>query len=643
MSKTEFQALRIELIRPGPTHGQPLSKLTPYVVVFNQTTTETVQFPLEHWELLHLLAPLRPQEGCPQGLPAVQLLGERMRQWLNTISSLRGRLQTRDNEWTHIRLVCSCHEIASLPLEATHDLGEHVQPLLLDSSHPVILTRESPRAGRIAINWSRSPRVLFIAAAPEGLAPVPLRAHALALVNALKPYCIAKSASDSAGRNLQDMLTQLPSASLEQIKQTCRQADPPFTHVHILAHGVHDSVQGERQYRLALHDDGHSKKQRLVQGKELADALAAALPDRAGTRPLWVSLLTCRGADPGSMVLPTASLAQTLHDAGVAWVLASQLPLTMRGSVRLADAIYPGLFRGEDPRRLLYEARQDLHQDPLSGPDWLSVTAYATFPPDFEEQLQDTQLKRIREELAILFNRAEKLRGDRSLSNMASDGEWGQITDRARDLNQQVGGLVRVNRELSRNARNLLHEIRGSYARNAAFWFCEIGSAEWKDTLRAALHIYTEAATQWPEDAWYRVHRISLQVMLGDPVDAVEFVAAYHATQQQIRAEDRETRGWGLADAIELHLLAAMLKQPTINALLSDARKTQASPKTQDPSLAQSIAYAKQLAQDSPPNSDPIKKIRRKLDRYSKVETLRKHRGRLPEAIEDLKNELPSG
>jgi hypothetical protein len=70
----------------------------------------------------------------------------------------------------------------------------------------------------------------------------------------------------------------------------------------------------------------------------------------------------------------------------IPYVLASQFPLTAAGSV------YPRLFCGDDPRCTLYDLRRSLADKHPDAHDWASLVAYARFPENLDDQLEDVRL-----------------------------------------------------------------------------------------------------------------------------------------------------------------------------------------------------------------------------------------------------------
>ena len=138
---------------------------------------------------------------------------------------------------------------------------------------------------------------------------------------------------------------------------------------------------GTESYGLVLRDeDGVAD---VVSGERFVSAIT-----RVGHRPTVVTIASCDSGNVGSVVIPGASFAHALHQAGVPLVVASQFPLSMEGSVPLAARLYEGLLWGEHPLRVLQQARAELHaRYNTNWHDWASLVVYEALPPALDEQL----------------------------------------------------------------------------------------------------------------------------------------------------------------------------------------------------------------------------------------------------------------
>lgn len=397
----------LELVRSGPAHNQLLSPLTPYIALCGGDSPVSVHLPFEHHQLLLRLQRLRyelqgsneAQHAQRQGelLDIGRLLGD----VLGTIPALLAELsraRCQGGQLVHLRLSLSASELGMVPFEAAISPAGFPgsgSPLFLQSNTPVAVTREIRRGRLLPLNWNRPPRILFAFASPPEFPAVPADAHLEALYAALAPWL--KDRDDEQGwlEEIKKSLTILRDASLQDIRDACRQQH--FTHVHILAHGAPITSAGDQRYGIMLcrHDDKSQWK--CVDGDSLAFTLTGKdAVGNDGHIPTLVSLSTCDSGNLGSPLTPGGSIAHALHAAGIPWVIASQFPLWMSASTIATRELFGGILNGEDPRWVLYGLRQKLRTDCPDTHDWASIVAYATLPDNFAQQVQrfrDEQMK----------------------------------------------------------------------------------------------------------------------------------------------------------------------------------------------------------------------------------------------------------
>ena len=205
-----MRTITLELVRHGPAHNQLLSPLTQYLALCENHPAVTLQLPLEHNQMLYRLSALAYR------------MGKEPREFqLRDTAQLAGRAagahpgpdcrheppRRRDradgsgqnvngDRATHLRLVLSASELALLPFElAVAPIGfpGAGQPLLLQSVHPVAITRETRRVAEEQVVWPERTRVLFVVASPPELPPPPAAAHLLALRRTLEPWIGTRS------------------------------------------------------------------------------------------------------------------------------------------------------------------------------------------------------------------------------------------------------------------------------------------------------------------------------------------------------------------------------------------------------------------------------------------------------------------
>src|SRR5262249_44076007 len=139
----------------------------------------------------------------------------------------------------HLRLSVTAFELGMVPFEMTIAPDGYPgsgSPLCLQTELPVCMTREIRRGQPLTVNWNRKPRILFAFASPEGFPAVPAQPHLQALRRAIDPWVRRGDTPEENLRNVKEVLTVLPDASIEKIRQCCMEKE--YTHIHILAHGA---------------------------------------------------------------------------------------------------------------------------------------------------------------------------------------------------------------------------------------------------------------------------------------------------------------------------------------------------------------------------------------------------------------------
>jgi hypothetical protein len=104
---------------------------------------------------------------------------------------------------THLRLVISASELSLIPFElalAPSGFPGAGQSLLLQSQHPLCLTRETRRVAEQGIEWPKAPKILFVAAAPPEVGPIPVEAHLLALRKLIDRWWVTRRTMPSTKR-----------------------------------------------------------------------------------------------------------------------------------------------------------------------------------------------------------------------------------------------------------------------------------------------------------------------------------------------------------------------------------------------------------------------------------------------------------
>ena len=433
LGPNKISSVKLELLRTGPAHNQLLSPLTPYIALCGEDGPVTLNIPFEHHQLLMRLARLR-YEGTID--PAVDKqrqfeirdIGEVIGNVFSQVPAMLTELSNASNEnkaLVHLSLVISALELGMIPFEAAVSPNGYPgsgSPLFLQVRTPITITREIRRGNSVAVNWNRTPRILFAYAAPGGLY-VPALTHLQALREAIEPWIKIIDDKKERVAEVKKMLTILPNASVEKIRKECAKSE--YTHVHILAHGDTLLNAGVQRYGIALCNDTNSEQKDVVDGERLAIVLTSR--DASGAtryQPTVVTLATCDSGTTESVLVPGGSIAHELNAAGIPWVIASQFPLWMKPSAIAVEVLYTGLLNGSDPRWVLYDLRQRLRTDSPSTHDWASIVAYSTIPPDFEAQVNVFRDNQMRSKINIKFARIDDLVGANDETDNEKRKKW---------------------------------------------------------------------------------------------------------------------------------------------------------------------------------------------------------------------------
>jgi hypothetical protein len=576
----DIQTVRLELLRYGTTHNQLLSPLTPYIALCGSDGPVTVTIPLEHRQLMNRLERLRYMtDGAhiseTQRQGELNELGALVASVLAHLPALNPQVDAasprgREKTLVHLQLVVWGSELALVPFEiATSPAGfpGAGQPLLTQSDVPVALTREVRRARPHPVEWDRAPRVLFAWAEPPGAPRVPVREHLRALRRALEPWIPWRATPEQRVAEVQQRLTVLHNATLDDIRHACTMHS--FTHVHILAHGVEHTEVGERRYGIALNRDRQQPAADVVSGKALAQALRVRLHDGSSeSRPTAVTLATCDSGGVGSPLTPGGSIAHDLHDSGVPWVIASQLPMTVAGSVQLTDGWYSRVLRGDDPRWVVHDLRRRLMSDPRTKHDWASLVVYAVTPPDLDAQVTVFRSRQTKASVDVLFDKAERMSEEQvspvdiepvkkvfleirqMLKRWREEAPIGDTPDARRERAERIGVSAAAEKRIALLLREHgpVGEERSQAEREAA------------DAMAWACDFYHKAFLQDWTNHWVLTQFLSLNavfanrgaegVALGD-----WWTVARSLALQQCRDTDAVSKAWAFATLAEIELL----------------------------------------------------------------------------------------
>lgn len=584
-----MRTITLELLRHGPANNQLLSPLTPYLAICENHGAVTMHMPFEHNQFLHRLDALSYKVSEEARQFQLKDTAAVMRELLASIPGLTAETNKKNDgldALTHLRLVLSASELALLPFElalspdGVPGSGQH---LLLQPQAPICITRESRRVPDANSGWStRRPRILFAAAAPDGVSSIPVDAHLLCLRAAIDPWVryFDPDNTDARRAEVDRHLVFMPNASVGSIEEAC--ATGNFTHVHILAHGV-ERVEGyDKRFFLALHKSRTSPEIDYVDGVRLAGAVrpvSRSVPYGLA-RPNLVSLASCNSGNGGSVAGAGGSLAHALHEAGVEMVVAGQFPFSFPGSVRLVEILFEGLLWGADPRHVVYDLRRRLFGQFPSKHDWASLVTYLSVPEQFDRENSECRINQASKSFNVALEYADewilrkstkKLRRSRDAKLQRAESSNSELEDNAR---RRIALAKSKLQELliafpSEAAR--IHELLGSAGkREAEIQFKNFNRDECLKLLAGARDHYWSAFGKNATQHWALVQYISIDLLLrsvSSDKDIVGFntqdcrklwSCAHAMASSRISSHITTERCWAINSLVELHLLATL-------------------------------------------------------------------------------------
>ncbi len=605
-------AITFELLRGGPPHNQLISPITDYLALCGDASPHVLRLPFEHRDLIDRLSRLRyTRLGGTDGERAAEIhrLGRDMGAVLGSVpafaSELSG-LRADGDEIVTVRLVLAGNELSLLPWEVAHipaGLPGAGLPLLLNPGAPVSLIREVRGASRRRFQWDTEPRILFIAADASEFPAGTVRAHLLALYRSLERWAYRDWMRN--GWQVDYPIEVIERASIEKIRNKCLEKD--FTHVHVLAHGQPLKEGSEQRFGVRLHHSKASGQMEIITGEQLAQTLRVGCGARDASDPVFVCLATCDSANLGSVEVPGGgSVAHELHQYGIPWVVASQLPLTVGGSVVLADDLYHHLLRGEDPRKTLQCLRSHLSARFADRHDWGALVVYASTPSEFGRQVEAFRDRTIRAnrywayslvDLLILKEISERTQGtDKDPFKGLPEAFWSDVPtpERARAAVEEVCNAFETERRHIQDSddRSEVKEWRLAKTNtdHAALlkrlaelkWLFPRQGDDWVKTLKDARRRYLEGSIfRNGTDHWAIGQYLVLCAVLDPRLqqrdrsadvkfaadDFRRWVAAWNATETHLEAESSDDRMWAHATRADLIMVAiAYNKQPPFDA-----------------------------------------------------------------------------
>lgn len=347
-----------------------------YVLRSERGGYETVQIEWGH-DLLAALDAVRQPRRAHSALVS---LGERLRSilqpagWPEYESEIRKAVQGGRSVLLVMRFAAA--ELYALPWEllTLKSTGQHLGELPNFTCHYEWPDTETALTSSTEYAHESTDRILIGWSAAGGA--VPAAEHAKMIIeNCPSLIC--------------DILPHMSCLSLSEKLSAARQEGNPYSMLHILCHGG----AADRGFGLIL--DGQDLHPRVTSPVTIRQLLAPY----ADTIRLVV-LCACDSGNDGALGNQVGSVAQALHRAGFAHVVASRYPFSVTGSINLTQILYKEYLatKGSAMRALMKTRRRLIENN--SQLDWISVQLYARvsdegcretrrqWPPELTEKVQ---------------------------------------------------------------------------------------------------------------------------------------------------------------------------------------------------------------------------------------------------------------
>lgn len=165
----------------------------------------------------------------------------------------------------------------------------------------------------------------------------------------------------------------LEHVTLDSLREKLRQAKVerrPYRVLHFLCHG--GPVPGG-SFGLCWDDHHRPGRELRIHGNMLVDVLGEFRDDIQA-----VVLSACHGGNPGEAGKMLGGVAHDLHQMGIPAVIASQMPLSIDGSIRVTRAFHSSLYREKTSVRKSFQAAHASLS--VSTLDWASLQLFVVTP-----------------------------------------------------------------------------------------------------------------------------------------------------------------------------------------------------------------------------------------------------------------------
>lgn len=362
--RSDSLSLELEFVRKESSGDPSRFQFMPqdYILRRGQGRYEEAHFPWSE-ELLRTLQEVRLRGRDPD---TVQRLGDTLRRflattgWGTTEALIQSAVERQGSVVLTLRSAAA--ELYTLPWELMtlqhggQSLGELPTVLLRYQWPEVSAAPEDPErgaGGRILFAWSMAG------------GKVPAAEHEQAITRAC-----AEAAHPFVPER--DVLPSVSYARLDRALKQAKESGAPISILHLLCHGAGIGSG----FGLVFSGESSPGEAVVLDASRLRQLLAP----HAGMVRLVV-LSACDSGNSGALGNHLGSVAQELHQARFAQVVASRYPLSIKGSIRLAEAFYRALLGGSaDVAQAFLAARQRLVLD-ATELDWAALQLYSASDP----------------------------------------------------------------------------------------------------------------------------------------------------------------------------------------------------------------------------------------------------------------------
>jgi tetratricopeptide (TPR) repeat protein len=341
--------------------------------------------------------------------------------------------------------------------------------------------------------------------------------------------------------------------------EAAREAKKPFTHIHLLAHGIIIGKGQRVRYGVALHgNDGNAAP---AEASDLVDAVKAVSSECS-----MVTLAVCHGGTDNNPVYPGSSLVHGLHAAGIPVAIGSQFPLTFPGAVVFAETFYSKVLRGEDVRSALHSTRLALKaKADETHEDWAALVGYVSLPEGYTDHLIDVALEANLASLRTTQSWFDHVVGQQNPAVGPMREIATRILVRVRHLEDRLSeaeacgrkGVYEENLGLPGSAEKRLAEV---YFRLAKTGAAEGDFDEAAQALRRSRAHYGRSFSQNLSHHWTGTQMLSLEAALNGQFSDVDL---WHAARAGATFGLRDENDyWSAGSLMELQLLAPFADRP---------------------------------------------------------------------------------